>query len=235
MISRRDSKTSRSEPALSHLSPATCEDPETLVRILRDRYRSGQLCIRCTDSLVLAFRPHQALKEPVDGGSLTQSSSGSRLPVGMGIAARTPYYRLLEESASQSIVISGERGTGKSLVAQAILQELGRLLEPKRDLTSGDKTIMQRVQSARTVLRAFGNAATAEHTDSTLTASYVSLQIDASGRITRALLALPLMQAERIFSRPPKEGGARRSDERRNRRHAPRAALAQSWPLAPNL
>eukprot|EP00966_Prymnesium_polylepis_P312800 7228302-Prymnesium_polylepis.1 len=88
MISRRD-RTPHSEPALSHLPPTTCEDPETLVRILRDRYYSGQLCIRCTDSLVLAFRPHQPLKEPVDGGSLTQSSSGSRLPVGMGIAAHT--------------------------------------------------------------------------------------------------------------------------------------------------
>ena len=65
---------------------------------------------------------------------------------------------------------------------------------------------MQRLLSCRAVLRALGNAATAEHVDSTRHASYLALRVGPSGRVTRAALAAPMLEVERVFARPAGEG-----------------------------
>lgn len=173
---------------------------------MRDRYKAGDLCIPCTSTLLLVFRPLNSpmeLEPHISSPSLgTKRTPGSvKLVEGLRVASHRPFRQLVEGMRSQSIVISGERGTGKTLVTSAILQELGRLFE-----TRPDKRVLQSIRPCRYVMRAFGSASTAAHNDSSRCSSLFAVQLNSNGRIVRVALAMSMLEAERLYERSSGEG-----------------------------
>lgn len=83
--------------------------------------------------------------------------------------ADTAYRALLREKKSQSLVISGESGAGKTETAKLVMRYLANV--SRSDESSGHK-IQERFLNAQPVLESFGNAATLRNQNSSRFGKY---------------------------------------------------------------
>uniref|UniRef100_A0A0A0KIK2 Myosin motor domain-containing protein n=2 Tax=Cucumis sativus TaxID=3659 RepID=A0A0A0KIK2_CUCSA len=109
--------------------------------------------------------------------------------------ADASYRAMISEGRSQSILVSGESGAGKTETTKLIMQYLtfvgGR--------ASGDnRTVEQQVLESNPLLEAFGNARTVRNDNSSRFGKFVEIQFDTNGRISGAAIRTYLLERSRV-------------------------------------
>ncbi|XP_027081188.2 myosin-15 isoform X2 [Coffea eugenioides] len=109
--------------------------------------------------------------------------------------ADASYRAMMGEGRSQSILVSGESGAGKTETTKLIMQYLtyvgGRA-------AGDDRTVEQQVLESNPLLEAFGNARTVRNDNSSRFGKFVEIQFDASGRISGAAIRTYLLERSRV-------------------------------------
>ncbi|KAF0892732.1 hypothetical protein E2562_017698 [Oryza meyeriana var. granulata] len=105
------------------------------------------------------------------------------------------YRAMVSEDRSQSILVSGESGAGKTETTKLIM----RYLTFVGGRATGDiRSVEQQVLESNPLLEAFGNARTVRNDNSSRFGKFVEIQFDKSGRISGAAVRTYLLERSRV-------------------------------------
>ncbi|CAI5980848.1 unnamed protein product [Closterium sp. NIES-64] len=149
-----------------------------------------------TGSILIAVNPFQRLPHLYDVHMMEQYR-GSRLgelsPHVFAIA-ETSFRAMVDYKLSQSILVSGESGAGKTETTKLLMQYLaymgGRATE--------GRSVEAQVLESNPLLEAFGNAKTVRNNNSSRFGKFVEIQFDESGRISGAAVRTYLLERSRV-------------------------------------
>ncbi|KAJ8530690.1 hypothetical protein K7X08_023571 [Anisodus acutangulus] len=102
---------------------------------------------------------------------------------------------MIHEGISQSILVSGESGAGKTESTKMLMQYLAYM--GGRAAAEG-RSVEQQVLESNPVLEAFGNAKTLRNNNSSRFGKFVELQFDKRGRISGAAIKTYLLERSRV-------------------------------------
>ncbi|KAL6883729.1 hypothetical protein ACP4OV_011143 [Aristida adscensionis] len=109
--------------------------------------------------------------------------------------ADASYKAMVAENRSQSILVSGESGAGKTETTKLIM----RYLTFVGGRATGDlRSVEQQVLESNPLLEAFGNARTVRNDNSSRFGKFVEIQFDKSGRISGAAVRTYLLERSRV-------------------------------------
>ena len=142
---------------LHHLSE------NAVLHVLRKRFNSGHI-YTFVSSILVAVNPFQDIpiytKEYID---LYRTSSDKKsLPPHIFATTDTAYLSLIRNFRSQSIVISGESGAGKTESIKLMLRYIAHTSRQRGD-KGGSANIQEQLLQANPVMEAFGNAKTSRN------------------------------------------------------------------------
>ncbi|TXG61785.1 hypothetical protein EZV62_013148 [Acer yangbiense] len=150
-----------------------------------------------TGSILIAVNPFTKLPHLYNAHMMEQYKGApfGELSPHVFAVADVSYRAMMTEGRSQSILVSGESGAGKTETTKLIMQYLtyvgGRA-------AGDDRTVEQQVLESNPLLEAFGNARTARNDNSSRFGKFVEIQFDASGRISGAAIRTYLLERSRV-------------------------------------
>ena len=180
---------------------------------LQDRFQRNVI-YTYTGSILLAVNPYRRL-ELYDDDQLERykESRGPLPPHVFGIAAKS-YRDLLNTSnqwkagpSSQSILVSGESGAGKTETSKIIMQYLADVGSPsgygrQSECATG---VAMKVLETNPLLESFGNARTLRNDNSSRFGKFIKLHFTPSGLLSGATLQTYLLEKVRIVSQSKNE------------------------------
>jgi myosin heavy subunit len=122
-----------------------------------------------------------------------EAAIGSLPPHVFGVAAAA--YTGLLSARSQSIVISGESGAGKSETAKKVLKHLAYSAAKS---VEGEEGIEKRILASSPVLEAFGNAKTIRNDNSSRFGKFIRLLYNSDNHIVSAVTETFLLEKSRL-------------------------------------
>ncbi|CAA0838022.1 Myosin-15 [Striga hermonthica] len=163
---------------------------------LRRRYALNEI-YTYTGSILIAVNPFTKLPHLYNMHMMEQYKGApfGELSPHVFAVADASYRAMMSEGRSQSILVSGESGAGKTETTKLIMQYLtyvgGRAAED-------DRTVEQQVLESNPLLEAFGNARTVRNDNSSRFGKFVEIQFDANGRISGAAIRTYLLERSRV-------------------------------------
>ena len=185
-----DGLTCPDNTMLIHLSEAT------LLANVRGRYVKREI-YTLTGQILLAMNPFEALPiycESIMAG-YKDKVLGRGPPHVYGIA-ETAYKMLIKTTKSQSIVVSGESGAGKTETNKHLMYYLAW----RSKASGGTATLAECILQSNPVLEAFGNAKTSRNNNSSRFGKFIKILIGNGGSITGAKMASYLLEKSRVVS-----------------------------------
>lgn len=163
---------------------------------LKRRYDINEI-YTYTGSILIAVNPFRRLPHLYDSHIMGQYKGvalGDLSPHPFAIADAA-YRLMINEGISQSILVSGESGAGKTESTKSLMQYLAYM-----GGTSGaeGRTVEQQVLESNPVLEAFGNAKTVRNNNSSRFGKFVEIQFDQRGRISGAAIRTYLLERSRV-------------------------------------
>ncbi|KAK7819479.1 myosin-15 [Quercus suber] len=161
-----------------------------------DRTVEQQVLETYTGSILIAVNPFTKLPHLYDVHMMEQYKGApfGELSPHVFAVADASYRAMIDDGRSQSILVSGESGAGKTETTKLIMQYLtyvgGRA-------AGDDRTVEQQVLESNPLLEAFGNARTVRNDNSSRFGKFVEIQFDASGRISGAAIRTYLLERSR--------------------------------------
>ncbi|KAI9118645.1 hypothetical protein K1719_010977 [Acacia pycnantha] len=150
-----------------------------------------------TGSILIAVNPFTKLPHLYDIHMMEQYKGApfGELSPHVFAVADASYRAMMDEGQSQSILVSGESGAGKTETTKLIMQYLtfvgGRA-------AGDDRTVEQQVLESNPLLEAFGNARTVWNDNSSRFGKFVEIQFDSNGRISGAAIRTYLLERSRV-------------------------------------
>ncbi|XP_062160286.1 myosin-15 [Alnus glutinosa] len=150
-----------------------------------------------TGSILIAVNPFTKLPHLYNVHMMEQYKGApfGELSPHVFAVADASYRAMMNDAQSQSILVSGESGAGKTETTKLIMQYLtyvgGRA-------AGDDRTVEQQVLESNPLLEAFGNAKTVRNDNSSRFGKFVEIQFDASGRISGAAIRTYLLERSRV-------------------------------------
>ncbi|EES03165.2 hypothetical protein BDA96_03G215100 [Sorghum bicolor] len=163
---------------------------------LATRYELNEI-YTYTGSILIAVNPFQRLPHLYDTHMMEQykgADFGELSPHVFAIAD-TAYRAMINEGKSNSILVSGESGAGKTETTKMLMRYLAHL--GGRSGVEG-RTVEQQVLESNPVLEAFGNAKTVRNNNSSRFGKFVEIQFDKTGRISGAAIRTYLLERSRV-------------------------------------
>ncbi|XP_022899024.1 myosin-11-like isoform X1 [Olea europaea var. sylvestris] len=150
-----------------------------------------------TGSILIAINPFQRLPHLYDGHMMEQYKGApfGELSPHVFAIADVAFRAMINEGKSNSILVSGESGAGKTETTKMLMQYLAFL--GGRKGTEG-RTVEQQVLESNPVLEAFGNAKTVRNNNSSRFGKFVEIQFDKHGRISGAAIRTYLLERSRV-------------------------------------
>lgn len=163
---------------------------------LATRYELNEI-YTYTGNILIAVNPFQRLPHLYDTHMMEQykgATFGELSPhvFAVGDAA---YRAMINEGKSNSILVSGESGAGKTETTKMLMRYLAFL--GGRSGVEG-RTVEQQVLESNPVLEAFGNAKTVRNNNSSRFGKFVEIQFDKTGRISGAAIRTYLLERSRV-------------------------------------
>ena len=115
--------------------------------------------------------------------------------------AEASFRTMVNERASQSILVSGESGAGKTETAKQImhyLAHMGGRAEVGEGADEGARPVEQKVLESNPLLEAFGNAKTVRNDNSSRFGKFIEIQFDRLNRISGAAIRTYLLERSRV-------------------------------------
>ncbi|CAN1233427.1 XI-E [Linum perenne] len=163
---------------------------------LRSRYELNEI-YTYTGNILIAINPFQRLPHIYDGHMMQQYKGApfGELSPHVFAVADVAYRAMINEGKSNSILVSGESGAGKTETTKMLMRYLAYL--GGRVATEG-RTVEQQVLESNPVLEAFGNAKTVRNNNSSRFGKFVEIQFDKHGRISGAAIRTYLLERSRV-------------------------------------
>ncbi|CAO2841966.1 unnamed protein product [Amaranthus hypochondriacus] len=150
-----------------------------------------------TGNILIAVNPFQRLPHLYDKHMMEQykgAGFGELSPHVFAIADAS-YRAMINEGKSNSILVSGESGAGKTETTKMLMRYLAYL--GGRSGVEG-RTVEQQVLESNPVLEAFGNAKTVRNNNSSRFGKFVEIQFDKHGKISGAAIRTYLLERSRV-------------------------------------
>ncbi|KAI0027842.1 glycosyltransferase family 2 protein [Vararia minispora EC-137] len=174
--------------AVEDLATLSQISDDVIVSCLRERYLSDTIYTRIGPSVLVAVNPHKYVPSNADSvlhkyaqEYRSTAPEKPRLPPHIFQLANNAYYHMRRTTQDQSILLSGETGSGKSenrrLAIKTILE-----LSVSNPGKKGSKLAHQ-VPAAEFVLESFGNARTLFNANASRFGKYTELQFSDRGRL----------------------------------------------------
>ncbi|KAK4794857.1 hypothetical protein SAY86_012851 [Trapa natans] len=163
---------------------------------LRSRYDMNEI-YTYTGNILIAVNPFTKLPHLYDSHMMAQykgAAFGELSPHPFAVADAA-YRLMIREGKSQSILVSGESGAGKTESTKLLMRYLAYM--GGRAASEG-RTVEQQVLESNPVLEAFGNAKTVRNNNSSRFGKFVEIQFDHKGRISGAAIRTYLLERSRV-------------------------------------
>ncbi|KAG6552175.1 hypothetical protein Mapa_006023, partial [Marchantia paleacea] len=163
---------------------------------LASRYELDEI-YTYTGNILIAVNPFAKLPHLYDNHMMEQYRGAplGELSPHVFAVADSSYRAMINEKRSQSILVSGESGAGKTETTKLIMQYLAYM--GGRANTDG-RTVEQQVLESNPLLEAFGNAKTSRNDNSSRFGKFVEIQFDRNGRISGAAVRTYLLERSRV-------------------------------------
>ncbi|KAL6769329.1 MYO1 [Auxenochlorella protothecoides x Auxenochlorella symbiontica] len=171
---------------------------------LRVRYDQNDI-YTYTGSILIAVNPFAAMPH-LYGAHMMDQYRG----VGLGelsphvyAVADSAYRQMRREGRSQSILVSGESGAGKTETSKLIMQYLawmGGYRAESAPTNGSTRSVEQQVLESNPLLEAFGNAKTSRNDNSSRFGKFTEIQFGRDGRITGAAIRTYLLERSRVVA-----------------------------------
>ncbi|XP_078168747.1 myosin-17-like isoform X2 [Carex rostrata] len=164
---------------------------------LKIRYELNEI-YTYTGNILIAVNPFQRLPHLYDTHMMEQykgADLGELSPHVFAIAD-VAYRAMINEGKSNSILVSGESGAGKTETTKMLMRYLAYL--GGRSSGTEGRTVEQQVLESNPVLEAFGNAKTVRNNNSSRFGKFVEIQFDKTGRISGAAIRTYLLERSRV-------------------------------------
>lgn len=174
---------------------AYLHEPDVLQN-LRSRYDMNEI-YTFTGNILIAVNPFQRLTHLYSNHMMEQYKGmalGELSPHPFAIADAA-YRQMINEGISQSILVSGESGAGKTESTKMLMSYFAHV--GGRAAAEG-RTVEQQVLESNPVLEAFGNAKTVRNNNSSRFGKFVEIQFNDSGRISGAAIRTYLLERSRV-------------------------------------
>ncbi|CAK8568477.1 unnamed protein product [Lathyrus sativus] len=174
---------------------AYLNEPGVLYNIRR-RYMLNDI-YTYTGSILIAVNPFTKLPHLYNNHMMEQYKGApfGELSPHVFAVADVSYRAMMNEGHSQSILVSGESGAGKTETTKLIMQYLtfvgGRAV-------CDDRSVEQKVLESNPLLEAFGNARTVRNDNSSRFGKFVEIQFDSKGKISGAAIRTYLLERSRV-------------------------------------
>ncbi|KAL4558700.1 hypothetical protein LXL04_036901 [Taraxacum kok-saghyz] len=164
---------------------------------LATRYQLNEI-YTYTGNILIAVNPFKRLPHLYDDKMMQRykgAAFGDLDPHVFAIA-ESAFRAMVNEGKSNSILVSGESGAGKTETTKMLMQYLAFL--GGRKGTEGKRTVEQQILESNPVLEAFGNAKTVRNNNSSRFGKFVEIQFDKQGRISGAAIRTYLLERSRV-------------------------------------
>ncbi|KAG8389237.1 hypothetical protein BUALT_Bualt02G0208000 [Buddleja alternifolia] len=163
---------------------------------LASRYQLNEI-YTYTGSILIAINPFQRLPHLYNTHMMEQYKGApfGELSPHVFAIADIAFRAMINEGKSNSILVSGESGAGKTETTKMLMRYLAYL--GGRKGTEG-RTVEQQVLESNPVLEAFGNAKTVRNNNSSRFGKFVEIQFDKHGRISGAAIRTYLLERSRV-------------------------------------
>ncbi|XP_016064212.1 PREDICTED: unconventional myosin-XVIIIb [Miniopterus natalensis] len=169
----------------------------SVLNTLLHRYRA-QLPHTSTGPDLIVLQPQGP---PAPSAGKVPRGRRDGLPAHVGSMAQRAYWALLSQRRDQSIVALGRSGAGKTTCCEQVLEHLVGMAGSVDGSVSVEK-----IRATFTVLRAFGSVSTGHSRSATRFTMVMSLDFNATGRVTAAQLQTMLLEKSRVARQPEGEG-----------------------------
>ncbi|CAB3374023.1 Hypothetical predicted protein [Cloeon dipterum] len=180
--------------------PDLCQLPDlneqNLLENLRARFSNGYI-YTYVGSILIAVNPFKFY--PIYNPKYVKLYQNRRLvdmPPHIFAIADAAYHCMLRDKCNQTIVISGESGSGKTESTNFLLHHLTALSQKGSQGSGVEQTIL----SAGPVLEAFGNAKTAHNNNSSRFGKFIQVNYKENGLVHGAVVQKYLLEKSRICS-----------------------------------
>ncbi|XP_071710089.1 myosin-9-like [Rutidosis leptorrhynchoides] len=163
---------------------------------LATRYQLNEI-YTYTGNILIAVNPFKRLPHLYDVKMMERYKGASigELDPHVFAIADTAFRAMVNEGKSNSILVSGESGAGKTETTKMLMQYLAFLGGRKH--TEGG-TVEQQILESNPVLEAFGNAKTVRNDNSSRFGKFVEIQFDKHARISGAAIRTYLLERSRV-------------------------------------
>ncbi|KAF9817354.1 hypothetical protein IEO21_03495 [Rhodonia placenta] len=192
---------------LTTLSPVS---EDIIVACIRERFMSDNIYTRTGTSALVAVNPHKYVSSNSDAvlhkyaAEYRDTSRGKELlPPHIFQLANNAYYHMRRTNQDQSILLSGETGSGKSENRRLAIKTLLEL-SVSQPGKKGSKLAHQ-VPAAEFVLEAFGNSRTLFNPNASRFGKYTELQFTDRGRLSGMKTLDYYLERNRVSGAPSGE------------------------------
>ncbi|EPS63247.1 hypothetical protein M569_11538, partial [Genlisea aurea] len=163
---------------------------------LATRYQLN-LIYTYTGSILISINPFRRLPNLYDAHIMEQYKGAAfgKLSPHVFAIADAAFRAMINEGKSNSILVSGESGAGKTETTKMLMQYLAFLGGHKG---AEGRTVEQQVLESNPVLEAFGNAKTVRNNNSSRFGKFVEIQFDKHGKISGAAIRTYLLERSRV-------------------------------------
>lgn len=188
--------------------PDLCQLPDlterTLLENLKARFEKNHI-YTYVGSILIAVNPFKVipLYQPKLNSVYSKSVDRlSDLPPHIYAIATASYSQMLNKQQNQTVVISGESGSGKTVSTSLLLHHLSSLSQKSYCISTG---IEDTLLSAGPVMEAFGNALTQHNDNSSRFGKFIQVIYREDGMVNGAIVQKYLLEKSRIVSQSDNE------------------------------
>ncbi|CRG97814.1 myosin B, putative [Plasmodium gallinaceum] len=147
------------------------------------------------EPMLISINPYQVIDVNIDD---YKNMNNDQLPPHVYTYAKDALYDFINTKNNQSIIISGESGSGKTEASKLVIKYyLSGIKE--------DNNISKTLWDSNFILEAFGNAKTIKNNNSSRYGKYIKIQLDDNQNIVSSCIEIFLLEKIRVVSQEEDE------------------------------